>query len=153
MRRPPDKRLKLTAKCCSSDIPLFDVLVEPVQSSFPELTARGQPVVHHREPFGGDLICPHPPTLSRPHQAALFEHREVLHERREFRLWLRARGRAAPDLNKVLDAVPEENAQLYADLTARMAELEERVDFTERRLVSEREGARLPPSPKARTPA
>lgn len=69
-----------------------------------------------------------------------------------FWLWLRARGRSAPDLNKLLESVREENAQVHADLSARMAELEERVDFTERRLVAEREGARLPQPPKARTP-
>ena len=69
-----------------------------------------------------------------------------------FWLWLRARGRAAPDLSKFLDAVREENAQLQADLSARIAELEERVDFTERRMVQEREPARLPQPPKARTP-
>ena len=69
-----------------------------------------------------------------------------------FWLWLRARGRPAPDLNKVLDSVREENAQFQADLSARMAELEERVDFTERRLVQERDVVRLPQPPKARTP-
>jgi len=69
-----------------------------------------------------------------------------------FWLWLRARARATPDLSKLLDSVREENAQLQADLNARMAELEERVDFTERRLVQEREAVRLPPPPKARTP-
>ena len=69
-----------------------------------------------------------------------------------FWLWLRARGRAAPDLSKFLDSVREENAQLEADLRARIAELEERVDFTERRLVQEREPARLPQPPKTRTP-
>ena len=69
-----------------------------------------------------------------------------------FWLWLRARARVAPDLGKVLDSVREENAQLEADLNARIAELEERVDFTERRMVQEREPARLPQPPKARTP-
>jgi hypothetical protein len=69
-----------------------------------------------------------------------------------FWLWLRARGRAAPDLSKFLDSVREENAQLEVDLRARIAELEERVDFTERRMVQEREPARLPQPPKARTP-
>jgi hypothetical protein len=69
-----------------------------------------------------------------------------------FWLWLRARARATPDLSKLLDSVREENAQLQADLNARMAELEERVDFTERRFVQEREAVRLPPPPKARTP-
>jgi uncharacterized protein HemX len=69
-----------------------------------------------------------------------------------FWLWLRARARATPDLSKLIDAVREENAQLQADLSARMAELEERVDFTERRLVQEREPVRLPQPLKARTP-
>ena len=69
-----------------------------------------------------------------------------------FWLWLRARARAAPDLSKFLDSVREENAQLEANLSARIAELEERVDFTERRMVQEREPARLPQPPKARTP-
>ena len=69
-----------------------------------------------------------------------------------FWLWLRARARATPDLSKLLDSVREENAQLQADLNARMAELEERVDFTERRLVQAREAVRLPQPPKARTP-
>lgn len=69
-----------------------------------------------------------------------------------FGLWLRARARATPDFGKLVDSLREENAQLQADLSARMAELEERVDFTERRLVQEREAARLPPPPKARTP-
>jgi len=69
-----------------------------------------------------------------------------------FWLWLRARGRAAPDLSKFLDSVREENAQVEADLRARIAELEERVDFTERRMVQEREPARLSQPPKARTP-
>jgi hypothetical protein len=69
-----------------------------------------------------------------------------------FWLWLRARARAAPDLSKLVASVREENAQLQADLSARMAELEERVDFTERRLVQEREPVRLPQPPKARTP-
>ena len=69
-----------------------------------------------------------------------------------FWLWLRARPRAAPDLSKFLDSVREENAQLEAHLSARIAQLEERVDFTERRMVQEREPARLPQPPKARTP-
>ena len=69
-----------------------------------------------------------------------------------FWLWLRARGRPGPDLNKFLDSVREENAQFQTDLSARMAELEERVDFVERRFVQERDVARLPQPPKARTP-
>jgi len=62
---------------------LFDVLIEPVQSSFPQLATRGQPVFNDLEPFGCDLIRPNSPALFRPHQSALFERREVLHERRE----------------------------------------------------------------------
>ena len=69
-----------------------------------------------------------------------------------FWLWLRARPRATPDLAKALDSVREEHAQLEADLSARIAELEERLDFTERRMAQEREPARLPQPPKARTP-
>jgi hypothetical protein len=69
-----------------------------------------------------------------------------------FWLWLRARARATPDLTKFLDSVREENAQVEADLSARIAELEERVDFTERRMVQGQEPARLPQPPKARTP-
>src|ERR1043166_7077126 len=61
-----------------------------------------------------------------------------------FLLLLRGRGRGAADLSKFLDSGREENAQLQADLSARIAELEERVDFTERRMVQEREPARLP---------
>ncbi|HEY6854416.1 MAG TPA: hypothetical protein VI139_09210 [Gemmatimonadales bacterium] len=68
-----------------------------------------------------------------------------------FWLWLRARARATSDPATVLDALREENAQLQADLNARMAELEERVDFAERRMV-QREVARLPQPPQARTP-
>jgi hypothetical protein len=69
-----------------------------------------------------------------------------------FRLWLRARPPVPRDLERTLDALREENAQLNADLTARLAELEERVDFTERRLVQGREPARLPEPRKSRTP-
>src|SRR5262249_48137504 len=53
---------------------LFDVVVEPVQSGFPQLTSFGKPVRSHFEPFGCDLIRPHPPPLLRFHQSTLFEH-------------------------------------------------------------------------------
>lgn len=69
-----------------------------------------------------------------------------------FWLWLRARPRAAPDLSKLIDSLRSEHAQLAADLSARMAELEERVDFAERRLVQQREPVRLPQPQKHRTP-
>src|SRR6476469_8084058 len=58
-------------------------LLEPVQSSFPQLTTRGQPVFSDLEPFGRDLIRPHSPALLRLDQVASFEHREVLHKRWE----------------------------------------------------------------------
>ncbi len=67
------------------------------------------------------------------------------------RMWLRARNNASPDTGRLLDALREENLQLRADLEARMAEIEERVDFTERRLVQDRPNPRLPGS-TARTP-
>jgi len=68
-----------------------------------------------------------------------------------FKLWLRSRADAVPDLDRLIDGVREENAFLHADLVARIAELEERVDFAERRLTQERGHDRLP-SPHARTP-
>src|SRR5262249_26679962 len=63
---------------------LFDVLVELVQSSLPQPTTRGQPVFRDLEPFGRDLVSPYPSALLRPYQPTPFEHREMLHERREF---------------------------------------------------------------------
>lgn len=69
-----------------------------------------------------------------------------------FWLWLKSRGRPHADLEKIVGALRDENAQLQADLGARMAELEERVDFAERRLVQERQPVRPPEIPKARTP-
>jgi hypothetical protein len=66
-----------------------------------------------------------------------------------FSVWSRSRIRNQPPLDGLLDAVREENAQLHADLSARLAELEERVDFTERRLLPERSQGQ---SPTARIP-
>ena len=62
---------------------LFDVGVEPVESGFPQLTLLGQPVLSDFEPFGCDLIGPHPPSFLRLHQSTPLEHRQVLHERGE----------------------------------------------------------------------
>jgi hypothetical protein len=62
-----------------------------------------------------------------------------------FWLWLRARARRPANLDKTIESLREENAQLQAELMTRMNELEERLDFTERRLVQGREA-------KARTP-
>ncbi len=63
-----------------------------------------------------------------------------------FRLWLRARARSLPELERLVEDLREENAQMRAELGGRIAELEERVDFTERRLVQERRAGELPSS-------
>ncbi len=61
-----------------------------------------------------------------------------------WRMWLQTRDRARPALEPIVDALREENAQLRAALEDRMAELENRVDFTERRLFQDRPNTRLP---------
>ena len=61
-----------------------------------------------------------------------------------FWLWLRERRRTLPAGDHALEALREENAQFQAQLEARLAEFEERLDFVERRLVQERDRARLP---------
>ena len=61
-----------------------------------------------------------------------------------FWLWLRERRRGRPEVDKIVTALREENAALEADLGARMVELEERVDFMERRLVQAPEVKPLP---------
>lgn len=61
-----------------------------------------------------------------------------------WRMWLQARYHARPTTERLVDALREENAQLRAELEDRMAELENRVDFTERRLVQDRPNTRLP---------
>lgn len=65
-------------------------------------------------------------------------------------LWLRFRQRARLDHDRDLELLREENAQLRAELDARLAEIDERVDFVERRLVQESDRARL--EPPSRTP-
>lgn len=63
-------------------------------------------------------------------------------------LWLRSRAQRQGHLDSSgLEALHQENS----DLRARMAELEERVDFVERRLVQEQQPPRLAPQPE-RTP-
>lgn len=42
--------------------------IEPVQSSFPQLTTRGQPVFNDLEPFGRNLVRPHPPATNGAEQ-------------------------------------------------------------------------------------
>lgn len=61
-----------------------------------------------------------------------------------WRMWLRARHQSGPATERLVEALHEENEQLRAELEARMAELENRVDFTERRLVQDRPSTRLP---------
>ena len=70
-----------------------------------------------------------------------------------FWLWLRSRARTPSDFDNMLEGLREENAHFQADLAARMAELEERVDFAERQLVQERQASRLPEPSETRTPA
>ena len=63
-------------------------------------------------------------------------------------LWLRHRAQQRPELDDAgIEGLREENAELRT----RMAELEERVDFVERRLVQEQPPVRLPNEPE-RTP-
>jgi len=65
-----------------------------------------------------------------------------------YSLWLRSRAQARPHLdNSTLEALRQENSELRA----RLAEVEERVDFVERRLVQEQQPPRLPKQPE-RTP-
>lgn len=61
-----------------------------------------------------------------------------------FSLWSRTRARNQPPADGLLEAMRDENAQMYADLSARLAELEERIDFAERRLTLEPGQGRLP---------
>jgi len=68
-----------------------------------------------------------------------------------WRMWLASRREARADPGPALEALREENAQLRSDLESRLAELEDRVDFAERRLVQEGPPERLP-GPPARTP-
>jgi len=61
-----------------------------------------------------------------------------------FSIWSRTRIRAQPHLDELLNAVRDEHAQLHADLSARLAELEERIDFAERLLAPERRQGQAP---------
>jgi hypothetical protein len=61
-------------------------------------------------------------------------------------LWLRQRDRARPDADRIVAALREENAALQSDLAARIGEIEERVDFVERRLVQPPRAEPLPQS-------
>jgi len=66
-----------------------------------------------------------------------------------FWLWLRDRRRGRPEVDKIVDALRDENAALQAELVTRMLELEERVDFVERRLV---QAPKVEPLPQSRIP-
>jgi hypothetical protein len=63
------------------------------------------------------------------------------------RLWLQERRRSRPDADRIIDVLREENAALQAELGARMVELEERVDFVERRIAR---APRVEPLPEGR---
>ena len=66
-------------------------------------------------------------------------------------LWLRERRRGRPEIDKVVEALRDENTALQAELGARLIELEERVDFVERRFVQAPKVERLP-QPRITTP-
>ncbi|HEY6222243.1 MAG TPA: hypothetical protein VIW26_00545 [Gemmatimonadales bacterium] len=66
-------------------------------------------------------------------------------------LWFRLRAAYRGDAQTVIDALKDEHARLEAEMASRMAELEDRVDFVERRLVQGRPPTNLPPH-KERTP-
>ena len=66
-------------------------------------------------------------------------------------LWFRLRATYRGDAQAVIDALKDEHARLEAEMSSRMAELEDRVDFVERRLVQGRPPNNLPPH-KERTP-
>ena len=59
-------------------------------------------------------------------------------------LWARERRRGRPEVDKIVESLREENAALQAELGSRLIELEERVDFVERRFVQPPKGEQLP---------
>jgi hypothetical protein len=69
-----------------------------------------------------------------------------------FRMWLRARSSPHPELDRTIEGLRDDNDRLQADFQAHVPQLEERLDFVERRLVQGQEPARLPQA-RARTPA
>jgi hypothetical protein len=68
--------------------------------------------------------------------------------------WLRLRSRqlSGSSRNEIFEAVRDEVAQLRADVDTRMIELDERMDFVERRLVQEGDKPRLPGTSRIPTP-
>ncbi len=71
---------------------------------------------------------------------------------RAYRLRLEARQIASAANDDALERLREENAELRAEVEARVAELDERVDFIERRLVQDLERPRLPAPTRVPTP-
>lgn len=68
--------------------------------------------------------------------------------------WLRIRARqlAPSHRDEHLESAREEVAQLRADVEARIIELDERMDFVERRLAQEGDRPRLPGASRTPTP-
>ena len=66
-------------------------------------------------------------------------------------LGLRNRRLRSPDLQREVEALGQDNAALRAELEGRLAEVEERLDFTERQLVQRPAPPRALERP-ARTP-
>lgn len=68
--------------------------------------------------------------------------------------WLRLRARqlAGSSRDELLEAVRDDMAQLRADVDARMIELDERMDFVERRLAQQGDLPRLPSPSQVPTP-
>jgi len=61
-------------------------------------------------------------------------------------LWFRLRSAYRTDAQPVIDALRDEHARLEAELGSRMTELEDRVDFVERRRRTCRRGRSARPS-------
>ena len=68
------------------------------------------------------------------------------------RMYLGHRARTRGTSDTALEALLEENAALRADFDARVTELEERVNFVERRLVQEGDRPQLPSRSRIPTP-
>ena len=68
------------------------------------------------------------------------------------RLWFKYRHLPPGGSDPEILALRDEQARVEADLGSRIADLEQRLDFVERRLVQEQRPARLPEPPKAKTP-
>lgn len=62
-----------------------------------------------------------------------------------FWLWLRAKSLTAPDRDDLLEEVRADHLKVQSEILGRLNELEERVDFTERRLVQGNSRDQIPP--------